>query len=181
MVRVTKLADYGILLLTWFAQQPEEDGRHSASSLAQETGLPQPTVSKLLQALCKAGILDSQRGVSGGYRLAHRPEHISVAQIIQALEGPIGLTECITHGVASCDVGASCSTRTNWDRINTVLLAALSSITLAEMARPQRGWRQRVGASLVATSEPAASTASRRPARTSATVPLLPLAPKAEA
>lgn len=174
MVRVTKLADYGILLLTCLAQRGTGDERHAASALAQETGLPLPTVSKLLKALGRAGILDSQRGPTGGYRLARAPERISVAQIIEALEGPISLTECITHGVSCCEVGPSCSTRTNWDRINAVIQAALGSISLAEMARPQRGWRQRVGASLVAG---AASREAPGPV-----VPLLPLTtPAAEA
>ncbi len=174
MVRVTKLADYGILLLTCLAQRGTGGGRLAASALAQETGLPLPTVSKLLKALGRAGILDSQRGPTGGYRLARAPERISVAQIIEALEGPISLTECITHGASCCEVGSSCSTRTNWDRINAVIQAALASITLAEMARPQRGWRQRVGASLVAG---ATSRAAPGPV-----VPLLPLpTPAAEA
>lgn len=152
MIRVTKLADYGILLMTWLAwreAQPEHRGkRRTAPDLAAETGLPAPTVSKLLRLLTRAKLLDSQRGATGGYALAQDPAGVSMAEIIQAIEGPIALMDCLSDTSPDCDVVSLCPTRTNWDRINQAILSALEGISLEEMATPQRGWRQRIGSSL---------------------------------
>jgi FeS assembly SUF system regulator len=155
MIRVTKLADYGILLMTWLAwreMQPEHSGkRRTAPELATETGLPAPTVSKLLRLMGRASLLDSQRGATGGYALALAPADISMADIIQAIEGPIALMDCLSETSPDCDVLALCPTRTNWERINEAILGALSGISLEEMATPQRGWRERIGNSLANT------------------------------
>jgi len=154
MIRVTKLADYGILLMTWLAwrdAQPEHHGlRRTAPDLAAQTGLPAPTVSKLLRLLTRADLLDSQRGATGGYAFAREPRDISMADIIQAIEGPIALMECLRDTSPDCDVISLCPTRTNWDRINQAILSALEGISLEEMATPQRGWRERMGRSLTA-------------------------------
>ena len=154
MIRVTKLADYGILLMTWLAwrdAQPEHHGlRRTAPDLAAQTGLPAPTVSKLLRLLTRAELLDSQRGATGGYAFAREPCDISMADIIQAIEGPIALMECLRDAAPDCDVLSLCPTRTNWDRINQAILSALEGISLEEMATPQRGWRERMGRTLTA-------------------------------
>ncbi len=155
MIRVTKLADYGILLMTWLAWRRArpvgDDPRRSAADLARETGLPAPTVSKLLRLLSRAELLEAQRGSQGGYMLARDPADISVADIIAAIEGPIALMDCLSDTTPDCDVQSLCPTRTNWDRINQAILAALSSISLEEMATPQRGWRERMSSALSAT------------------------------
>ena len=150
MIRVTKLADYGILLLTWLAQQEARGAheRYTAPGLAKRTGLHPPTVSKLLGMLARSGILASHRGAQGGYALARPPREISVAEIIAAIEGPIALTECLSDESPSCGVQSFCPTRANWGRINTAIRTALEGITLDEMARPQRGWRERMSRSL---------------------------------
>ena len=154
MIRVTKLADYGILLMTWFAWRQAgptaEVVRRSAADLARQTGLPAPTVSKLLRLLGRAELLDAQRGPHGGYRLAREPGEISMADIIAAIEGPIALMACLSDTSPDCEVESLCPTRTNWDRINQAIRAALASISLEEMARPQRGWRERMSRSLTA-------------------------------
>ena len=162
MIRVTKLADYGILLMTWFAhrdnilrERGETPGRMTAGELAAATGLPLPTVSKLLGLLVKGQVLTSHRGVNGGYALAGRPDRISVADIIAALEGPIALTDCLSDTTPTCEVESLCPTRTNWGRINEAIRTALEAITLDEMARPQTGWRRRMSDSLTATSQEA--------------------------
>lgn len=153
MIRVSKLADYGILLMTWFAwRQARAEGVaacRSAADLARDTGLPAPTVSKLLTMLGRSGLLDAQRGAQGGYRLAQDPAEVSVADIIAAIEGPIALMDCLSDTSPDCGVEPFCPTRTNWDRINYAIRTALESITLEEMARPQRGWRERMSRSLV--------------------------------
>ncbi|HEX5031306.1 MAG TPA: SUF system Fe-S cluster assembly regulator [Candidatus Eisenbacteria bacterium] len=132
MLRITKQSDYGIVLMTLFAG----DGRervHSTRDLASLAKLPLPTVSKILKALARAGLLQSHRGVKGGYRLARLPEDISVEEIIRALEGPIAITECVDED-GMCEIEGSCPVRTNWQRINGAVRDALASIRLSEMA-----------------------------------------------
>jgi FeS assembly SUF system regulator len=132
MIRMTRLTDYAIVLLTTFAREP---GRtRSASELAKTTRVPLPTVSKVLKLLAQSGILAAHRGVKGGFSLTRRPEEISVTQIIGALERSIAMTQCCeTSG--DCRLEPVCMVRDNWRRLNRVVLKALDGITLAEMTR----------------------------------------------
>src|SRR6202008_2585801 len=107
---------------------------HNAFDLAAATGLPAPTVSKLLAALARAGVLTSQRGAKGGYRLARPPAAISAADLVSAADGPIALTVCIEHGAGACDVESLCPTRSGWRRINDAVRDAMKSVSLAELA-----------------------------------------------
>jgi len=107
---------------------------HNAFDLAAATGLPAPTVSKLLAALARAGVLVSQRGAKGGYRLARPPAAITAADIVSAVDGPIALTVCIEHGAGACDVESLCPTRSGWRRINDAVRDAMKSVSLAELA-----------------------------------------------
>ena len=134
MIRMTKQADYGIVLLTRLAQEPEH--QYNATELAQETQLPAPTVSKILKILARAGLLSSHRGVKGGYALAMDPGQITVAQIISALDGPIAITECIDDTPGECSQESFCGVRANWQRINEAIRGALDEITLEEMTHP---------------------------------------------
>ncbi|MBP1596611.1 MAG: system Fe-S cluster assembly regulator [Acidobacteria bacterium] len=134
MLRVTKLADYGIIILTRLAGQGV--GTCNARDMARDVRLPQPVVSKILKLMAKGGLLESRRGVKGGYGLARKPEAITVAQIIRALEGPIAVTECTDKIRGDCGLETGCPVRTNWHQINRAIDQALESITLAEMARP---------------------------------------------
>lgn len=132
MFRMNKLTDYGVVLLTRFAQAPFES--RSARDLAEELRLPLPTVGKVLKLLVRDGILVSQRGTKGGYALSRPPSEISVTSIIAALEGPVSLTECQAPGV--CGMERGCPTRANWQVVNRAVLQALTSLTLLDMARP---------------------------------------------
>ena len=135
--------------MAWRRARPVgDDPRRSAADLARETGLPAPTVSTLLRLLSRAELLEAQRGSQGGYMLARDPADISVADIIAAIEGPSALMDCLSATTPDCDVQSLGPTRTNWDRINQAILAALSSISLEEMATPQRGWRERMSSAL---------------------------------
>jgi FeS assembly SUF system regulator len=134
MIRITKQTDYGIVLLTHMAGEPER--LFTAPELAAEARLPLPTVSKVLKPLARAGLLDSHRGVKGGYCLARPAEEIAVAEIITALEGPIGITECIDDTPGECGYAALCGLRSNWNHINLVIREALESISLAQMSSP---------------------------------------------
>lgn len=134
MIRITKQTDYGIVLLTHLAHQP---GRlFTAPELAGEAGLPLPMVSKILKALARQELIGSQRGVKGGYSLEQPAEEISVAQVIEAIEGPIGITECIDEAPGHCGYAAVCGVRSNWNRINRAIREALDQISLAEMGSP---------------------------------------------
>jgi FeS assembly SUF system regulator len=140
MLRISRIADYGVVLVTRLAglqAMPGEDVR-SVPELARETGVPQPTVSKILKQLAREGILESTRGARGGYRLARRADEVTVAEIIAALEGPIGMTECGSGDAESevCELASRCNIRGNWQRINEAIAEALAAITLAEMAQP---------------------------------------------
>jgi FeS assembly SUF system regulator len=134
MIRITRLTDYGIVLLTHIAGSPEWR-LHNVPDLAEATSLPQPTVSKILKSLAKGGMLESHRGVKGGYALARRPEEISVVDIIAALDGPIAITDCSDVLPGKCDRERLCGVRNNWQRINLAVREALESITLAEMSQ----------------------------------------------
>lgn len=134
MLRISRIADYGVVLGTRLASLPHDV--RSVRDLAAETGIPQPTVSKILKQLAREGLVHSTRGAHGGYRLARRPETVTVAEIVTALEGPIGVTECWRDETEDCELSDRCGVRGNWQRINHAIAEALSGITLAEMAEP---------------------------------------------
>ena len=131
MLRISRLTDYGIVLLAHLAQNGN-GSPHNARQLAEQSDLPLPAVSKILKTLTHEGLLVSQRGAKGGYGLARDAGDISVAEIIVALEGPIALTEC-TLGPGHCDQEVSCMTRLPWQRINLAVQEALARVSLAEL------------------------------------------------
>jgi len=130
MLRVTKLTDYATLVLTVMASEPA--AVHSAAGLAERARLELPTVSKLLKPLAHAGLVAGIRGANGGYRLARAPEAISLVEIVEAMEGPLGVTECSLHG-GQCGRETHCSVRPQWRRINDVVIDALRGVSLAQM------------------------------------------------
>ena len=153
MLRMSRLTDYGIVLLTQLAAETSdpgvpEDGPtdpreaapseaiHNARELAARAGLPLPVVSKILKALTREGFLVSQRGARGGYALARSPEDISVASIIDALEGPIALTECGTELHGACERESRCAVRQPWQQINREVRKTLERVRLSDLATP---------------------------------------------
>lgn len=138
MLRMTRQADYGIVLLRFLAQHHDEDVSWNAKDLAGEVHLPLPMVSKILKLLARANLLTSTRGVKGGYRLVRSPEAITVTEVIEALEGPIAITDCTSAEDINCDIAAMCAVRSNWTTINRVVRAALDEISLSQMAAPMR-------------------------------------------
>jgi FeS assembly SUF system regulator len=134
MLRLTKLADYGIVVMTYLAQ--EADQVRAANDVAGATGLALPTVSKVLKMLTRGGLVSSIRGARGGYRLARSPRTISVAEIIHALEGPFAMTEC-TSAEGACLQEGHCAVRANWKRINETVHQALSQVSLEQMVLPR--------------------------------------------
>lgn len=133
MLKISKLTDYGTLVMTALAAQPSR--LFSAHELADHTGVGQATVSKLLKALSKAGLLDSVRGNHGGYRLAKASDEISMADIITALEGPIALTECCATD-SGCDIEHSCGVQGHWMAISGAIRDALGDLSLTQLTVP---------------------------------------------
>ena len=136
MLKLSRLTDYGTVLLAHLARDP--DARLSASELAQATRLGEPTVRKLLKMLARGGVVVSHRGAQGGYALARAPAAITAVEIIDALEGPVALTEC-SGAHSSCEHERDCALNTGWPAINAAVRDALKAVTLAELARPQGG------------------------------------------
>ena len=133
MLRVTKLTDYATVVLTVLAA--ETGTVLSAAGLAERAGLEPPTVSKVLKPLAQAGLVRAFRGVAGGYRLARPATEITLVEIVEAMEGPLGMTECSVPS-GQCGIEHSCGVRANWRRINDVVADALRRVSLAEMALP---------------------------------------------
>lgn len=132
MLRVNRLTDYAAAVMTCLASH--EDEVLSAVQIAEETHLELPTVSKLLKSLGHAMLVESFRGVNGGYRLARSARDISLAEIVVALEGPIAVTECGIGG-GQCDREATCAVRGSWQQISVILDDALRAVSLADMSR----------------------------------------------
>ncbi len=133
MLRVTKLTDYATVVLTVLAARHGEV--LSANDLAEQAGLEPPTVSKILKPLAQAGLVEGLRGVRGGYRLARTAERISLIEIVEAMEGPLAITEC-SQDHSQCGIAHSCGVRSNWRLINDVVAEALRGVTLAQMLHP---------------------------------------------
>jgi FeS assembly SUF system regulator len=133
VIRLSKHADYGIVIMTNLARQPGR--QHNAPEVAAHSHIPLPMASKILKTLARAGLLASHRGVKGGYGLARPAATISVAEVISALDGPIAVTACIEDGPGGCEIEAFCPARANWQRINDAIRAALEGISMAEMAQ----------------------------------------------
>lgn len=132
MIRMSKLTDYGIVLLTHMAMGPAERV-HTAQDLAEVSRVPLPTASKILKQLARAGLVVSHRGRKGGYSLARSPDDVSVADVICAIEGPIGITECGTEVAGACSLEAICAARSRWGPISRAIARALGGVRLSAM------------------------------------------------
>ncbi len=133
MIRLTNLADYAVVVMTAAAR--EATCKLSAARVAAATAIPAPTVAKLMGTLARAGLLTASRGVAGGFCLARAPSEISVAEIVEAVDGPIALTNCQTGEVHDCTITGSCSVRGHWGPINRAVREALDAVTLADLLR----------------------------------------------
>ena len=132
MLRISKLTDYGTVLLAHLAGNPDEV--RSAADIAARTGISLPTASKLLKSLARNGLVTSTRGANGGYRLARDASAISAAEIIDALEGPVSITECSVTG-SHCDIEEACGVGNAWQRINVAIRDALDEVSLVDLLR----------------------------------------------
>lgn len=135
MIRVSRLADYGLMLMSQIARG-DAAALRNAHSLAIESGLPLPTVSKILKELLHSGLLISHRGTKGGYCLARDARDISVAEIVAVFEGEIAITECSHTGARLCGLEPVCPIRSNMQIISNAVRAALQQVTLSDLVQP---------------------------------------------
>jgi FeS assembly SUF system regulator len=161
MLRLSRLTDYAVVALVRLGRANLDGNVETTPGIAAAIGIPEPTVAKVLKALTNSGLVISQRGAHGGYRLAKPLSQIPVADVIVAIDGPIALTSCV-DGAIGCESQSLCPVAGRWDPVNDAIREALTAITLADMeaATIPRAFRTPVGlsaASLPAASLPAAS------------------------
>jgi FeS assembly SUF system regulator len=130
MLKLSKLTDYAVVVLVRLASAP---GVQTSPGIAAATGIPEPTVAKVLKTLTVAGLVTSQRGARGGYRSVRTLSDIPIADVIGAMDGPIALTACVDGSASECESQALCPMRGRWDPVNQAIHRALSGITLADM------------------------------------------------
>ncbi|HET9019283.1 MAG TPA: Rrf2 family transcriptional regulator, partial [Acetobacteraceae bacterium] len=121
MLRLSKLTDYAVVVLIRLCEGERggaDDPVQTSPGIATATGVPEPTVAKVLKALAGDGLVVSQRGARGGYRLARPLDAISISDVIRAVDGPIALTACVDGGAGGCDVESLCAVKGRWDLVN---------------------------------------------------------------
>jgi FeS assembly SUF system regulator len=133
-MRLSSLTDYAVVMMTAAARHCGGLARVNATSLADETGLPLPTVQKLVSRLSAAGLIESSRGTGGGFRLARPPSAISLADIVEAVEGPIAMTACVEGGKQDCCIEENCRVKPHWHAVNGAVKGALAGVSLASLS-----------------------------------------------
>jgi len=139
MIRLSRLTDYAVALLSHMGKEAPKK-LWAASDLAETSGLPMPTVAKILKLLAKSDLITAQRGASGGYKLTRETADISVADIIEAMDGPIAITDCAEGSSHSgCNIESICPMSDGWNKVNRAMREALQKVSLAEMTlQPHR-------------------------------------------
>ncbi len=140
MLKLSRMTDYAVVVL---ARLSADDGVQTSPSIAASTGIPEPTVAKVLKTLAAVGLVTSFRGARGGYRLSRPLGAMPVADVIAAIDGPIALTACVEGSNTGCDCQDLCRMRGRWDRVNDAIRRALASITLADMQDDGGRWPPR--------------------------------------
>ncbi len=133
-MRLSSLADYAVVMMSAAARHCGGIARLNATLLAEETGVPLPTVQKLVSRLSAAGLIESTRGTGGGFRLSRPPAMISLADIIEAVEGPIALTSCVDGASQDCCVEQTCKVKPHWNAVNGAIRGALAGVSLASLS-----------------------------------------------
>lgn len=137
-MRLSSLTDYAVVLLTAAARRCGQEGggvaRLNATMLAEETGVPLPTAQKLVSRLSAAGLIDSVRGTGGGFHLSRSPADITIADVVEAVEGPIVMTACVDAGDHDCNLSGACRVKPHWNAVNEAVRGALAGVTLAQLA-----------------------------------------------
>jgi FeS assembly SUF system regulator len=132
-MRLSSLADYAVVMMSAAARHCG-GVRINAALLAEETGIPLPTVQKLVSKLSAAGLLRSVRGAGGGFRLARPAAAVSLADIIEAVEGPIAMTSCVENGKHDCGMEGNCRVQAHWPVVNNAVRGALAGVSLTSLS-----------------------------------------------
>ena len=130
MLRLSKLTDYAVVVLVRLASTPNVQ---TSPGIAAATGIPEPTVAKVLKILAASGLVTSQRGARGGYRPVKALSDIPVSAVIAAIDGSIALTACVDGSVTECESQALCPMKGRWDPVNDAIQQAMNAISLADM------------------------------------------------
>jgi FeS assembly SUF system regulator len=131
MIRISRMTDYATVILAALARDPQ--ACLSAPALAERTRIGMPTVSKVLKTLHRHGLVRSTRGQHGGYALARPPVAISAAAILDAIEGPVAVTDC-SAGLGHCEIETTCGVGHAWQRVNLAIRRSLYDVSLAQLA-----------------------------------------------
>ncbi|MEZ0223279.1 MAG: SUF system Fe-S cluster assembly regulator [Alphaproteobacteria bacterium] len=132
MIKLGKLTDYAIVVLTQLSR--EGDAARSAPQLAEKTGIPEPTVAKVLKTLAREKLVESVRGAAGGYKISRSAQDLSLCDIIEAVEGPIAIASCVSEAEEPCGAQSRCPSRGKWDPVNRAIRSALQELKLSDMA-----------------------------------------------
>lgn len=131
MLRLSRLTDYAVVTLSAMARQ--QGCVLSSAALAEQSGVPEPTVAKILKLLAKDGLVASVRGAAGGYRLDTPATAISIGAVVTAVEGPISLTACVEGSTQECGMSSGCALRGKWDPVNDAIRGALEQVSVADV------------------------------------------------
>jgi FeS assembly SUF system regulator len=134
-MRLSSFADYAVVILTAAARHCGASGRLNATLLSAQTDIPLPTVQKLVSRLSAAGLIETVRGTGGGLRLARPPAAISLADMIEAVEGPIAMTTCLEDGRHDCGIEGTCCVKPHWSIVNEAVRGALGAVSLSDLSR----------------------------------------------
>lgn len=137
MIKLGKMTDYAVVILSEIARAGQ-DNVVKVSSLVETTSLSKATIAKLTKILVKGGILNSSRGMLGGYILSKKPDDITMKDVITAVEGPVALTSCLDHKSTSCLIQNVCQVRGNWEKVNNEIIESLQRVTIADMISSKR-------------------------------------------
>ena len=132
MLKLSKMTDYAVVILTRLS---EDAAVQTAPGIAAITGVPEPTVAKVLKCLAGQSLVVSQRGARGGYRLARPISSIAIADVVTAIEGPIALVACVEGSASACEAHCRCPVQGRWDPVNDAIRDALAAISLSDMRR----------------------------------------------
>jgi len=134
MIRVSRLADYAVLIIAYMSYN--EGNKFTASSITKSTGLTLHTVNKILSLLVKKKIIKGERGPKGGYMLLQNSNNISMRDLVEAIDGPVALTICVDDNDSKCNLYENCLTRDNWEIVNNVISDSLSKVKISQMRKP---------------------------------------------
>jgi len=131
MIKLSRMSDYAVVVLETLCRQ--DGAALSASQIAVDSKVPEPTVAKVLKLMASGGLVTSSRGANGGYALARAPQLINVFEIVSCIEGRLSLTACVEGGDEPCALSGACAMTGRWDVVNEAVRKAFSDITLADM------------------------------------------------